>query len=205
MGKMHKKESKHKVLYTFATGILLLALLVPLAGCQAEAETTTVIEKSTVTSTLSKTETKTVTENATVTETKTVTVSPTATTSTSSTTSTTQVTTETSIIANTQEQKITSADGKLAILKHEWMDSYIITPYGTYVAGVVKNLTDSVLNAEVIVEFYSVDNVLLSTITQVVSNIGAGRSQTFQVWSTDTTRNIHPSKKYIIVGLKVVS
>jgi hypothetical protein len=200
---MYKKRSKYRVIYIITAGILLLAILLPLAGCKPEAVTTTVTEKSTVTTTLSKTETKVVTENATVTETKTVTVSPTTTTTTTTSTTTPAITT--SVIANEQEQVIISADGKLKILRHELVDSYIITPYGVYVSGVIQNISSETVNAEITVDFYNIDGKYLETKTATVNNIGAGRSSKFEVWASDKERSIHPTKQYVIVGFAAVS
>ena len=198
---MYKKRSKYRVIHIFTTGILLLAILLPLSGCKPEAVTTTVIEKSTVTSTISKTETKVVTENATVTETKTVTVTPTTTTT---TTSTTTPATTTSVIANEQEQLILSADGKIKILKHELVDSYMITPYGVYVSGVVQNTGTEAVNVQITVDFYNIDGQYLETKSGIVNNLAAGRSLKFEVWASDKERSIHPTQKYVIVDVVAV-
>lgn len=200
--KMNSKAKEYSIKYVFIIVILLLTML-PLVGCQAEALTSTVIEKNTVTSMATKIETSTITNMTTVTTTKTVTVLPTTSTSVSSSTSTTSLTT--SVIPNDQPQKITSDDGNLQILKHELVDQYLITPYGVYVTGVVKNLSSSTVNAEITIEFYNTDDVLLEAKIVVVTDLAPGKSTSFLVWASDTGRTMHPSQKYKIAGLKIVS
>jgi len=175
------KYIKYKRLHIFAIGVLVLAVLLTAIGCKAETVTTTVIEKSTLTSTIIKTETSTVKNTATVTETKTVTVSP-STTTTTSTTSTATSSATTSVIANDQEQVIISDDGKVKTLKHELVDGWSTSPYGMYVAGVVKNLTDTDVTAEITIQFYDKDKVLLGTETSEL-DVAAGRSVPFQIFA----------------------
>jgi cytoskeletal protein RodZ len=177
------KYIKYKGLHIFATGVLVLVILLSVAGCQAETVTTTVTEKSTITSTITKTETSTVKNTATVTETKTVTATPTTTTTKTSTTSATSTTT-TSIVANDQPQQITSDNGKVQILKHELIDGWSTSPYGMYVSGVVKNLTSANVTAEITIQFYDKDKALLGT-ESLKLDIVASRSLPFQIFAGD--------------------
>jgi hypothetical protein len=174
------KYIKHKGLDIFAAGVLVLVVLLSVAGCKAETVTTTVTEKSTLASTITKTETSTVKNTATVTETKTVTASPTTTTTKTTTSATSTATT--SIVPNEQSQQITSADGKVKTLKHELVDGWSTSPYGMYVAGVVKNLTDTNVTAEVTIQFYDKNKALLGTETLKL-DMAAGRSLPFQIFA----------------------
>jgi len=185
-----------KKICIIVTCLLLSALLV-VGGCKTVTETVTKTATQpavTVTSTVSGgTVTSTITQPGT-TVTVTGTSKPTTTTSTSSTTtttttSTTQPTTTTSTgtttsvnleptRTNTQPQSITSADGKLQILKHQgevWWNGQVV------VTGTVKNISSSTASAEINAEIFGWTMQSLATGTDTVSNIPAGGSRTFEI------------------------
>jgi len=165
---------------------LLLSVLLVIGGCKTVTETvtkTTTQPAVTVTSTASGgTVTNTVTQPAstvTVTSTAQPSTSTTKTTTTTTATSTTKTTTTTSATstatATTQPQTITSDDGKLQIIKHDFIRDLGYVK----VSGTVKNISSATVSAEVTVEYYDNLGALLDTQTATLEDITAGGVKAF--------------------------
>lgn len=171
------------------TGLLCITLLFNVVACKEETITTTVDITSTVTqpaSTITQTlpfSIITSTVTSTLTSTKTITATSSSSTSTSTTTSPQTVTTTEYTIV---DGLITSLDGKAQILSHR-MD-YGITPG---VQGKIKNLSTSVINAEIVIEV--VHTSYVEQLSTTVTNLQPGATKNFSITITgyyDTTYRI---------------
>jgi hypothetical protein len=176
--------------------ILSMLTLFGLLGCKTETETTTVM--TTVTAPA-----QTITITSTITplpQTVMITKTETVISTLKSTTQATSTASKTSTRI-TQAQEITSDDGKVQIVNHNFVNSSQTGSLDPYVEGAVKNLTDVIVSAEITVKFYSADDSLVSTKVVLVEDIEPGKTESFNVTYSGYRRGVIVYYEIFVKGI----
>ena len=98
-------------------------------------------------------------------------------------------------------QEIISPDGKLQITRH----SIVYPPMGPKsVQGAIKNISSSIANAEVVVEFYDETGNPLGQSTGVFKDIKPGEVRLFDVWA-ERLPNMYEIESQKVISLRTIA
>jgi hypothetical protein len=96
---------------------------------------------------------------------------------------------------------ISSSDGKLQILRH----SIVYPSMGPKsVQGALKNLSSTMVNAEVTVEFYDESGNSLGQSSGIFKDVNPGEVRLFDVWA-ERLPNMYEIESHKIVSIKAIT